>query len=83
MKGAAMKHNLKVNKAIRYLGIAFLISVIVFSSVAATIPTVVNSKPISEVAISKYIAAQQNPVLSDEEKIKAAIDNRRLLYDSL
>lgn len=69
-----MKHNLKVNKAIRYLEITLLISIIVFSSVAATVPAAISSKSISEVTISKYIDAQQNPVLSDEEKIKAAID---------
>src|SRR5260221_9280893 len=69
-----MKHNLKGNKVIQYLGTALLASIILLSSVAAAPTTTVNSKSVSEAAISKYLVAQANPQLSDEEKIKAAID---------
>lgn len=69
-----MKHNLKIKKAIQNLGMVLLASIILLSSVAATTPIEVNSKSVTEVAISKYIAAQANPQLSNEEKIKTAID---------
>lgn len=70
-----MKPNLvKVNKVIQHVGIVLLALMILLSSVAATHPTAVNSKSVTETAISQYIAAQSNPQLSDEEKIKTAID---------
>jgi len=69
-----MKHNLKSNKVLQYLGTVLFALMILLSSVAATHPTAVNSKSVTETAISQYVAAQSNPQLSDEEKIKTAID---------
>jgi Putative amidase domain len=50
-----------------------LIFVFIFVSVAAILPSIAE-KSASEAAISKYQATQLNPSLSDEEKIKSAID---------
>ena len=69
-----MKHDLKTSKAVQYLGTVLLILAIAFTSVAATFPRALDSKSVSEVAISKFVAAQSNPQLSDDEKIKAVID---------
>lgn len=68
-----MNHSLKINKSIQYAGIIILVLVFVFASVAA-IPPVNVEKSVSASAISSYRTAQANPVLSDEEKIKSAID---------
>lgn len=68
-----MKRNLKTNKAIQYLGI-FLVSIIAFTSIAATFPTDASSKSVTDAATSKYIVAQSNSQISDEEKIKTTID---------
>jgi hypothetical protein len=69
-----MRHNLEGSKVIQYLGTILLASILLLSSVAATPPTAVYSKSVSEAAISRHIVAQSNPQLSDDEKIKAAID---------
>lgn len=76
-----MKHSLKGNKIVQYLGTVLLALIVLLSSVAAVPPIVVNSKSVSQNAISKYILAQQNPTLSVGEKIKTAIDvTSRLAY---
>lgn len=69
-----MKHDLKVKKVIQYASFAFLILAFVFTSVGVASAAQVQSKSVSQVAISKYLEAQQNPNLSDKDKIKAAID---------
>lgn len=68
-----MKHNLKGSQVIRFLGTLLLTSVIMLLSVAASPAKTITSKSTSQVAISKYFAAQQNPNLTDEDKIKTAI----------
>ncbi|MBI2758752.1 MAG: amidase domain-containing protein [Chloroflexi bacterium] len=69
-----MKYNLKVNKSFRYAGFVLLILVIVLASLGATSPANAKQKSASQTAIANYVAAQHNPNLSDEEKIKATID---------
>ena len=69
-----MKHNLKVNKSIRYAGFVLLILMIAFASLGAASPVNAKQESASQIAITKYAAAQRNPALTDEEKIKTAID---------
>lgn len=69
-----MKHDSKVNKVIQHVGITLLLLAFVLTSVGAASAAQNQSKSVSEIAISKYLTAQQNPNLTDEDKIKAAID---------
>jgi Putative amidase domain/S-layer homology domain len=73
-----MKHNLQNTKAVRYIGIALLVLILALISVrlaSATPPgDSIGNTQISQAAIADYLSAQANPVLSDEEKIKAAIN---------
>ena len=69
-----MKSNLKINKNIQKVSIFALILVLAVVSVAAISPANIQQKSVSQMAIANYIVAQHNPNLSDEEKIKAAID---------
>ena len=70
-----MKHNLHVNKPIQHIGYILLIVVFAFASIgASSSQTHAEHATVSQIVISNYLAAQQNPNLSDEEKIKAAID---------
>lgn len=68
-----MKHDSKINKNIWHVGIMSLILVFVTTFVAVVSP-VQAAKSVSQTAISTYLAAQSNPALSDQQKIKAAID---------
>ncbi len=68
-----MKHNLKVNKTIQYAGIFVLMLALILLSFSAFSPAYAK-KSVSAAAMSHYLAAQADPALSDEEKIKAAID---------
>lgn len=69
-----MKHTLHVNKSVRYVSSILLILVFAFASLGATSQIHAEQKSVSQIAISNYLAAQQNSDLSDEEKIKIAID---------
>lgn len=70
-----MKHNLYVNKSIQHIALLLLILVLAFATLGASSSTApVEQKSVSRIAISNYLEAQQNPNLSDEEKIKAVID---------
>ncbi len=69
-----MKYNLKVNKSIRYAGFALLILAIAFASLGAASPANAKHGLASQAAIAKYATAQRNSALTDEEKVKAAID---------
>lgn len=72
------------SKAIRHICAMFLISILAFVTIGAAsqtpsqsarqISTKNKNTPISAIAISNYLAAQQNADLNDEEKIKTAID---------
>lgn len=68
-----MKHTLHIAKS-RYVSSILLILLLAFVSMGASSP--VNTEQVSagQIAISKYVTAQQNPALGDEAKIKAAID---------
>lgn len=68
-----MKNRLKINKSIQYAGIMILALALVFSALAAASP-VLAARSVSQTAISNYLAAQTNPALTDQQKIKAAID---------
>jgi len=69
-----MKHNLHVHKSINYISSILLILVFAFASIGATSQSQAEQRSVSQIAISNYLVAQQNADLSDEEKIKAAID---------
>jgi hypothetical protein len=69
-----MKYNSRTNKTAQYIGIVLLILVLAFTTIGATVQTNIEQKSVAQIAISNYLAAQQNSDLSDEEKIKAAID---------
>jgi hypothetical protein len=66
-----MQYNLTDRKAIQYLATALL--AIVFASLVLTSPTAAKSMSVSQLAITNYLAAQENSNLNDEEKIKAGI----------
>lgn len=69
-----MKHTVYTNRSIRYGGSILLILAFALASLGASLPTRIEQQSASQIAISNYLAAQQDPELSDEEKIKAAID---------
>lgn len=74
-----MKHNMHVHKSINKVGSILLILIFAFASIGATsyrADSQSHTERMSEsqIAISRYQTAQQNANLSDEEKIKAAID---------
>jgi hypothetical protein len=68
-----MKNSLKIHKNIWYASIMILILVFVSTFVAVVSPAQA-AKSVSQTAISNYLAAQTNPALTDQQKIKAAID---------
>jgi len=69
-----VKHILHINKAIKHISSVSLILVFALTTIGATAQTHTEQKSVSQVAVSNYQAAQQNSDLSEEEKIKAAID---------
>lgn len=70
-----MKHDLRINKTIQYASIVLLLLAFAFTSIGATSQASIEQKSaVSQAAISNYLAAQHNANLSDEEKIKTAID---------
>ena len=69
-----MKDHLKVNTSIRYVGFVLLILAIAFASLGAASPVNAKQESASQAAIAKYAAVQRSAALTDEEKIKAAID---------
>lgn len=69
-----MKHILHANKFVRHIGSVLILFVFAFASLGASSPAHIEQKSTSQIAISNHQAAQQNTNLSDEEKIKAAID---------
>lgn len=69
-----MKRTMHVNKPARYIGFILLILVLTLTSLGAVSPAQIEQESISQIAIVKYVEAQQNPNLNDEEKIKSAID---------
>jgi len=79
-----MKNNLHNITGLRHISATLLISVFVFVTIGATsqtsyqaacqVPAKSKNTQTSMIAISNYLAAQQNVDLSDEEKIKAAIN---------
>lgn len=69
-----MKYNLRTNKTIQYVSITLLILVFAFASIGATPQTNIEHKSVTQIAISKYQMAQKNLAISNEEKIKTAID---------
>lgn len=76
-----MDLNLIKNKVVQHANIALLILVLAFATIGAAPQTNMEEKSVSKIAISNYLTAQQNSDLTDEEKIKTAID--ALLYNSL
>ncbi len=69
-----MKNTMLSNKVLKFLGICLMLMVLLVSSIGATTKTSVEQKLVSPVTILNYQAAQYNPALNDEEKIKVAID---------
>ncbi len=69
-----MKHILHDHKAIKYISIVLLILVFTFTTMGATVQTHTVQMSVSQIAVSNYQRAQKNSNLSDEEKIKAAIN---------
>jgi hypothetical protein len=70
-----MKQTLHNNKLLRRIGFVLLLITLTFTSIGASSPIQYEQKPTTtQIAFSNYLAVQQNEDLSDEEKIKAAID---------
>lgn len=69
-----MEHPLGFLRITRYATISFIASAILLSIVAVTLPTQAQTQSVTEAAIANYNSAQANNALSDEEKIKVAID---------
>jgi hypothetical protein len=69
-----MKRNLRTYKVVRYVGVVLLMLTFAFTSIGAISQTNIEHKSVTQIAISNYLVAQQSQDLSDEEKIKAAID---------
>lgn len=69
-----MKQTLYANKFVRHVGLVLLFIMLTFTSLGASSPIHHEQKSTTQVAISNYQEAQHNVNLSDEEKIKAAID---------
>lgn len=66
---------MKINNVVKHISISILLTImtVAFTSIGATPLSTTEQKSESQIAISNYLAAQQNPDLSDEEKIKAVI----------
>ena len=68
-----MKLIQRSNKPLRYSIFTLLIIMLLFVSIGASSSSSFQQS-VSQIAISNYLAAQQDPNLDDEAKIKAAID---------
>ena len=69
-----MKLIQRSNKPLRYSIFTLLIIMLLFVSIGASSSSSFQQS-VSQIAISYYLAAQQDPNLDDEAKIKAAIDS--------
>ncbi len=69
-----MKLIQRSNKPLRYSIFTLLIIMLLFVSIGASSSSSFQQS-VSQIAISNYLAAQQDPNLDDEAKIKAAIDS--------
>ncbi|NUM44713.1 MAG: hypothetical protein HUU38_08385 [Anaerolineales bacterium] len=69
-----MEHPLRFTRMARYTTISFMVIAILLSIVAVTLPTQAKTQSVTEAAITNYVSAQTDEALSDEDKIKAAID---------
>lgn len=70
-----MKQTLHNNKLLHRMGFVFMLIALTLTSIGASFPVQYEQKSTTtQIAFSNYLTAQQNLDLSDEEKIKAAID---------
>jgi hypothetical protein len=65
---------MKLRKMMFNLGFVFLALVFALGTIGATSQTVKNKDTVSQFSVSNYLEAQKNDNLSDEEKIKSAIN---------
>ncbi|MGC1378417.1 MAG: amidase domain-containing protein [Anaerolineales bacterium] len=68
-----MKRSSKISKPVRYVSMIVLVLAFVFAVSIAASPAKA-ARSVSQTAISNYLVAQSNPALTDQQKIKAAID---------
>jgi hypothetical protein len=65
---------MKLRKMMFNLGFVFLALVFALGTIGATSQTVKNKNTVSQISVSNYLEAQKNDNLSEEEKIKSAIN---------
>jgi hypothetical protein len=73
-KGLSMKNTLQTVKSVKRIRVILLISLFISVSSCNTFQATTKNTKTSQVAIANYLAAQKNPDLNDEEKIKVTID---------
>ena len=70
-----MKQTLHKNKLLHRMGFVLLLIALTLTSIGASSPVQYEQKSTTtQIAFSNYLATQENTDLSDDEKIKAAID---------